>query len=321
MLFVKTINKVLNKKTFFENLCNEESIIQVRSKKEVNRLVNDVMNAYVYSRMELIMLGDWRWELERGNEYMIEKAIEYRLYKLEQVDSFDHEPLIYKQDECSICLEPMNEFKTVLLCGHYFHSLCFFNFERNHKCPLCRRPVKSCVKCDGKTDTCSTTKPKKDMNDGKYYCVCDVHGTRFHVKPAPPFPERTKTFCVHEDLLRLNEGLEEFYDSGKKFKCYVYVSEEDDPDLPDKVPFQIALNLCDLTRNNHRPDPSIPIVVCVDEEEEDFAPLEIYKEYENHGIKLIYDKQKEKAKIDFKGSNLIPVPKGSIFRPKKKDIC
>jgi|688.fasta_scaffold157776_3 hypothetical protein len=49
----------------------------------------------------------------------------------------------YKNDECCICLEPINSTNiTTTYCNHTFHNDCIKNlYNYNNKCPLCRRTI------------------------------------------------------------------------------------------------------------------------------------------------------------------------------------
>lgn len=45
--------------------------------------------------------------------------------------------------ECSICMDPLDDFLSVLKCGHKFHSKCIIEYGYTHNnkeltCPLCR---------------------------------------------------------------------------------------------------------------------------------------------------------------------------------------
>ncbi len=45
--------------------------------------------------------------------------------------------------ECAICLEPIKSNRSVLQCGHVFHSACMKKMIKyNDTCPLCRKQVK-----------------------------------------------------------------------------------------------------------------------------------------------------------------------------------
>jgi hypothetical protein len=47
---------------------------------------------------------------------------------------------IDKPDECCICIEPLNDEKTPLECGHWIHRECVVKSAKA-QCPLCRAPL------------------------------------------------------------------------------------------------------------------------------------------------------------------------------------
>lgn len=44
-------------------------------------------------------------------------------------------------DECPICIEPLNCNVCILRCNHSFHVECILQLN-NNKCPMCRLPIK-----------------------------------------------------------------------------------------------------------------------------------------------------------------------------------
>lgn len=48
--------------------------------------------------------------------------------------------------DCTICMDPLGEFLSVLKCGHKFHSKCIIEYGVKHNnkeltCPLCRDKI------------------------------------------------------------------------------------------------------------------------------------------------------------------------------------
>ena len=47
-----------------------------------------------------------------------------------------------QDNKCSICLQEYNNNKTILLCGHIFHSNCISTWkQRSDTCPICRKKI------------------------------------------------------------------------------------------------------------------------------------------------------------------------------------
>ena len=49
---------------------------------------------------------------------------------------------VFEQEECPICLEPLENHITSLKCGHVFHTNCILNvLSQQGKCPICRADI------------------------------------------------------------------------------------------------------------------------------------------------------------------------------------
>ena len=67
----------------------------------------------------------------------ITSNMEKAKYKLKSYYNYSK----YKQDNCPICLQPIN-IPTINTCGHAYHRTCIFKwYKYNNTCPICRKNI------------------------------------------------------------------------------------------------------------------------------------------------------------------------------------
>jgi hypothetical protein len=75
-------------------------------------------------------------------KYFIVYIIQLLLYKLiiKILSIISKNNKNYFNDDCSICLEPLNSNIFTTKCNHIFHNKCIEDLKNNnhYKCPLCR---------------------------------------------------------------------------------------------------------------------------------------------------------------------------------------
>ena len=67
-------------------------------------------------------------------------------------------------DDCSICLEPLNEFDChqYLKCSHSYHANCIAKLN-SFTCPMCRSDIKSSLTTLQKRLICKNMKPETNV--------------------------------------------------------------------------------------------------------------------------------------------------------------
>tara|TARA_B100002019_G_C21259649_1_gene595948 strand:+ start:1368 stop:2210 length:843 start_codon:yes stop_codon:yes gene_type:complete len=55
-------------------------------------------------------------------------------------------------EKCCVCLDNTDKYVSKLECNHLFHTECLYNWiqKDNNTCPLCRKYIYNCSKCNGK---------------------------------------------------------------------------------------------------------------------------------------------------------------------------
>jgi len=72
---------------------------------------------------------------------LIMTSLIYIVFKVIFIKKLDFNKVNNNNEECSICLEPMDKNTIVITyCNHTFHDDCIKKMlDYNNKCPLCRR--------------------------------------------------------------------------------------------------------------------------------------------------------------------------------------